>query len=224
MTLPQFIFSLLQRDRRLTWQQGTDTLAGILFFIIAITLFPLALGPSPTLLHRIAPGILWVCALLASLFPLEKIFTSDYEDGTLEQLLLLGYSPALIAAVKMLSHWLLTGVPLLIIAVPLGIMLSIDLSALPILLTGLGVGTICLSLLGGTIASLTLGARKSSLLLPLLVLPLAIPVLIFGASALDAAQNHLPYTAQLELLAALLALMLPLCPLAAGAGLAAALE
>ncbi|MCO6159359.1 heme exporter protein CcmB [Asaia lannensis] len=215
-------FALAGRDIRLALRHGADTLAVLLFFVLCASLFPLALGPSPSLLHRMAPGILWVCALLASILPLDRLFGAELEDGSLDHLLLLGLSPAWVALAKILSHWLTTGLPLLIAVIPLTLMLGGTTQDIVPLLAGLALGTPLLSLLGGMAAGLVLGARRGGILLPLLVLPMATPVLIFGAAAADASANGQSYGLELDMLGAFLALALPLCPLAAASGLRAA--
>ncbi|WP_338333396.1 heme exporter protein CcmB [Acetobacter sp. LMG 32666] len=220
----RLFWGIVMRDLRLALRHGADTLGAVLFFVVTATLFPLALGPSPELLRHMAPGIIWVCALLAALLPLDRLFGAELEDGSLDQLLLLGLPPALVALAKITAHWLTTGVPLLLAAVPLAIMLGLPSSALPVLLGGLFLGSVVLSLIGGMGASIVLGARRGGVLLPLLTLPLATPALIFGAAAIDAASNGLPWQPDLELLGAFVAGTLPLCPLAAGAGLRAAAE
>ncbi|HWA80571.1 MAG TPA: heme exporter protein CcmB [Acetobacteraceae bacterium] len=214
------LLALLRRELTLALRHGSDTLASLLFFLVTASLFPLAIGPSPQTLGRLAPGIVWVTALLATLLPLDRLFGADYEDGSLDQLLLSGLSPFGIAAAKSAAHWLLTGLPLLLAAGPIAIMLRIGPSHLPALLVGLLPGTITLSLLGTTGAALVLGSRRPGTLLPLLLLPLATPILIFGTAA---AETESPKP-ELLLLAALLAAAIPLCPLAAGAGLRAAAE
>lgn len=218
------LLALVARELRLALRHGADTLAALLFFFLCGSLFPLALGPAPELLRRMAPGIVWVCALLATLLPLDRLFGSELEDGSLDQLLLLGLPPSLVALGKIIAHWLTTGLPLLLAASPLAIMLGIHTSDLLPLLIGLALGTPTLSLIGGMAAGIVLGARRGGVLLPLLVLPLATPVLIFGAAAGYAAQFGLSYSVELDLLGAFLALALPLCPIAAAAGLRAAAE
>ena len=216
--------AVLGRELRLSLRHGADTLAATLFFLLAAALFPLAIGPAPETLGRIAPGIVWVCALLAALLPLDRLFGADAEDGSLDQLLLSGLPAAAIAAAKAGAHWLVTGLPLLIVAAPVAVMLRLPDVALPALMAGLVLGTALLSLLGATGAAIVLGARRGGVLLPLLVLPLSVPVLIFGAGAADAAAAGLSPRPSLLLLGALLAAALPLCPLAAGAALRAAAE
>jgi heme exporter protein B len=218
------LMALLARELRLSLRHGTDTVAAVLFFFVAGALFPLAIGPSPDTLGRLAPGIVWVCALLAALLPLDRLFGADYEDGSLDRLLLSGLPAPLLALGKALAHWLTTGLPLLLAAGPLAIMLRMQPEDVGILLAGLLPGTLVLSLLGTTGAAIVLGARRGGVLLPLLVLPLATPVLIFGAAAADAAAMGFSPRSHLMLLAALLAGALPLCPLAAGAALRAAAE
>jgi heme exporter protein B len=216
--------ALLARELRLSLRHGSDTLAAVLFFLIAAALFPLAIGPAPETLGRIAPGIIWVCALLAALLPLDRLFGADLEDGSLDLLLLSGLPASAVAAAKAVAHWLVTGVPLLLAAGPLAVMLRLPEEAIPVLLAGLLPGTVVLSLLGTAGAALVLGARRGGVLLPLLVLPLTAPVLIFGVAAADAASGGLSPRPHLLLLAALCAGALPLCPLAAGAGLRSAAE
>lgn len=218
------MMAILGRELRLSLRHGADTMAALLFFVVAASLFPLAIGPAPETLGRLAPGIIWVCALLAALLPLDRLFGADLEDGSLDQLLLSGIAPSLIALAKAVAHWLVTGLPLLVAAVPLAVMLRLPEDAIPALLAGLLPGTLLLSLLGTTGAAIVLGARRGGVLLPLLVLPLAAPVLIFGVAAADAASIGLPVRPHLLLLSAMLAAALPLCPLAAGAALRGAAE
>lgn len=216
--------ALLARELTLALRHGGDTLGALLFFFVAGALFPLALGPSPEMLARIAPGIVWVCALLAALLPLDRLFGADFEDGSLDLLLVSGLPASLVALAKACAHWLVTGVPLLLAAGPLALMLQTKPAVLPVLLAGLALGSAVLSLLGTAGAAIVLGARRGSVLLPVLVLPLAVPVLIFGAAAADAAGLGLPVRPHLLLLGAFLSAALPLCPMAAGAALRAAVD
>jgi heme exporter protein B len=217
-------FAILGRELRLSLRHGADTLGALLFFLLAASLFPLAIGPAPETLGRIAPGIIWVCALLAALLPLDRLFGADFEDGSLDHLLLSGLPAAGITFAKACAHWLVTGLPLLLAAAPLAIMLRMPEEGIPALLAGLLPGTLLLSLLGASGAAIVLGARRGGVLLPLLVLPLATPVLIFGVAAADAASAGMTPRPHLLLLAAMLAGALPLCPLAAGAALRGAAE
>jgi len=217
-------WSLISRELRLSVRHGADSLGALLFFLLAATLFPLALGPEPDLLARLAPGVIWVCALLAALLPLDRLLGADYEDGSLDQLLLCGLPPAAIALGKAIAHWLVTGLPLLVAAAPLAVMLNASTDAMEPLLLGLIAGTMVLSLVGTMAAAIVLGARRGGVLLPILVLPLAVPVLVFGAGAADAAASGLEARPHLLLAYAVLALALPLCPLAAGAALRAAAD
>ncbi|HEY1933736.1 MAG TPA: heme exporter protein CcmB [Acetobacteraceae bacterium] len=216
--------AILTREVRLSLRHGADTMAALLFFFVTAALFPLAIGPSPDTLGRLAPGIVWVCALLSALLPLDRLFGADFEDGSLDHLLLCGLSAPAIAGAKAAAHWLVTGLPLLVCAAPLAVMLRLPDDALPALLAGLAPGTALLSLLGTTGAAIVLGARRGGVLLPLLVLPLAMPVLIFGVAAADAASGGLSPRPHLLLLLAMLAAALPLCPIAAGAALRSAAE
>ena len=220
----KIFLAILNRELRLSLRHGSDSLAALLFFVLTAALFPLAIGPGPETLGRMAPGIVWVCALLAALLPLDRLFGADFEDGSLDQILLSGLPTPGIALAKATAHWLVTGLPLLLTAGPLAVMLHLPEEALPTLLAGLMVGTILLSLLGMTGAAIVLGARRGGVLLPLLVLPLAIPALIFGVAATDAVSGGQSARPHLLLLCALLAVALPLCPLAAGAALRSAAE
>jgi heme exporter protein B len=216
--------ALLRREVGLAVRHGADTAAVVLFFLLAGSLFPLAIGPAPEVLGRMAPGVVWVCALLAAVLPLERLFGADLDDGSLDQLLLSGVPAYGVAAAKALAHWLVTGLPLLVAAVPMAAMLRMDLTAAPVLLAGLLAGTLDLSLLGTLGAAVVLGARRGGVLLPLLVLPLATPVLIFGTAAADAVATGLSPRPDLLLLYAVLAAAVPVCPLAAGAALRGAAE
>lgn len=215
---------LLRRELLLSIRHGADTLAAMLFFVLAGALFPLALGPAPEVLARLAPGIVWVCALLATLLPLDRMFGADFEDGSLDQLLLSGLPATGVAAVKAVAHWLSTGLPLLAVAGPLAVMLQMRAEVVPVLLLALVPGTAALSLFGTMGAAVVLGARRGGVLLPLLVLPLAAPVLIFGAAASDAAAFGLSPRPHLLLLGALLCGSVPLCLVAAAAALRTGVE
>ena len=212
-------WALVGRELRLALRHGGDSFGALVFFFVAGSLFPLAIGPAPQILSVVAPAIVWVCALLSALLPLDRLFGADFEDGSLDQLLLSGLPASAVALAKALSHWLVTGVPLLIAAGPLAVMLRMPGSALPVLLGGLLMGTAVLSLLGTAFAAVVLGARRGGMLLPVLVLPLMTPVLIFGVLALSGEPR-----ANLLLLGAYLAACLPLCPVAAGAALRGAVE
>lgn len=214
--------ALLRRELALAWRHGSDSLAALLFFVLVVALFPLALGPEPALLRRVAPGIIWVAALLACLLPLERLFGADAEDGSLDQLLLSGASATMVGAAKTLAHWLTTGLPLVLVSVLLGVVLDLPPPTLALLPLSLAPGTATLSLLGTMGSAIVLGARRGAVLLPLLILPLATPVLIFGAEAADAATAGVSPRGALLMLCALLALAAPACPIATGAALRSA--
>lgn len=211
--------AIVRREIRQAMRHGTDTVAALLFFILCVTLFPLSLGPSPDLLRRLAPGVIWVCALLASTLPLERIFAGDQDDGVLDQLLLTGLPSPLIGLAKALAHWTITGLPLIAVSAPLGLMLGLKPGELPTLTLSLALGTPILSLIGCMAAAVVLGARRGGLLLPLLILPLTLPALVFGSSAVYRSQFGLPAGPALDLIAAYLLLCLPLCNVATGAAL-----
>lgn len=191
----------------------------LLFFVVVVSLFPLGVGPSPATLANIAPGVLWVSSLLAVLLSLGALFDADFADGTLEQLVLSGQSLPLIVLAKVLVHWLLSGLPLLLVSPLLALLLNLPVGAIPVLMTSLLLGTLALSLIGAIGAALTVGLNQSGVLLSLLVLPLSVPVLIFGSSAVVAAASELSSAGQLMILAALLLLALALAPLTAALAL-----
>ncbi len=215
---------LVMRDLRLALRQGGDAATVVAFFVLAVILFPFGVGPEPELLSRIAAGIVWVTALLAALLSLERIFQADYEDGSLEALALMPLPLEAQVLAKCLAHWLVTGLPLTLTAPLLALLLHLDAAGYPALLLGMALGTPSLSLIGAVGAALTLGARRGGVLLSLLVLPLYIPVLIFGVGAVEAAIAGFGARPHLLLLAALLAAALPLTPLASAASLRQALE
>lgn len=215
--------ALLLRDLRLSLRQGSDAVMAVVFFVLVVILFPFGVGPEPNMLARMAAGTLWVAALLASLLALERLFQHDYEDGSLD-LLVLGRQPLeVVVLAKVLAHWLVTGLPLLVAAPLAGAMLNFPYEALPTLLAGLALGTPALSLIGSIGAALTLGARRGGVLISLLILPLYIPVLIFGAGAVEAAASGLTVAPHLLLLAGMFVFSLVLAPLAAAAALRQAL-
>jgi heme exporter protein B len=212
-------FALLRRDLLLVWRRRGDALNPLLFAIIVVALFPFALGPESAVLSRIAAGTIFVAVLLAMLLSLDALFRSDLEDGSLEQLVLSPHPLALLLGCKILVHWLTTALPLIVIAPLLAQLLLLPATVLPVLLTALALATPLLSLIGAVCVALTVGMRRSGMLLTLLVLPLIVPALIFGAGACNAAQNGFAYSAPLLWLAAWLVLAVILAPLAAAAAL-----
>jgi heme exporter protein B len=215
---------LVARDLRLALRQGGDAAMVIGFFVLTVVLFPFGVGPELALLQRIAPGIVWVTALLAALLSLERLFQGDYEDGSLEALVLMPLPLEAQVAAKCLAHWLVTGLPLTLVAPLLALLLHLDAAGYPALLLGMALGTPILSLLGAVGAALCLGARRGGVLLSLLVLPLYIPVLIFGVAAVEARIEGLSARPHLLLLAALLVLAASLVPFAAAGALRQAVE
>jgi heme exporter protein B len=211
--------AVLLRELRLAIRHPADTLSAVLFFVLVSALFPFGVGPSPELLARLAPGALLAAALLAALLPLDRLFGAEAEDGSLDQLLLSGLHPAALAAAKALGHWLTTGLPLVVATPVAAALLNLPTEAWGAALVALALASGILSFLGAAGAALTLGARRGGVLLPLLVLPLAIPAVIFGAAAIEAAASGLEARPYLLLTGALLALAVPLAPLAAGAAL-----
>lgn len=215
---------IVVRDLTLAWRRRSDVLSTMFFFVIVVSLFPLGIGPEVQLLRSIAPGVVWVAALLASMLSLGRLFANDYQDGTLEQMLLTPQPLYLVVLGKILALWLLSGVPLALIAPILGIQFGLSRDTLLILVGSLLLGTPVLGLIGSIGAALTLGLRGGGVLLSLLVLPLYIPVLIFGAGAVDASIMGSSAQANLSLLGALLALTLVFAPWATSAALRISLE
>ena len=210
---------LLKRDLTLAMRHRAEMINPLLFFVLVTSLFPLGIGADPRLLQAVGPGVIWVAALLAALLSLEGIFRSDFEDGTLEQFLLSSHPVSVLVLAKVLAHWLITGLPLLVISPLLGVLLGLPGDAIMILLVTLALGTPVLSLIGAVGVALTVGLRKGGMILSLLVLPLYVPLLIFAPSAVDTAAAGLPVTAHLSLISALLVLSLSLSPLATAAAL-----
>ena len=215
---------VVARELLLAWRNQADVANTLLFFVIVVSLFPLAVGPEPALLRAIAPGVVWVAALLAAMLAAGRLFAADHADGTLEQILLAPQPLGVLVAAKILAHWLTSGLPLVLIAPVLGLQFDLGGSTLMVLMASLLLGTPVLSLLSAIGAALTLGLRSAHVLVPLLVLPLTVPVLIFGTSAADAAVNGLAAEPHLSLLAALLVVALFFAPWATAAAVRIALE
>ncbi|WP_371376298.1 heme exporter protein CcmB [Thalassotalea aquiviva] len=211
--------TILNRDLTIAFRHRDDIVNPLLFFIIVVSLFPLGVGPQANTLMKIAPGIIWVAALLSTLLSLERLFKNDYLDGSLEQLLLSPCPTFVLVLAKITAHWLITGLPLIFIAPLLGVLLNLHENSYGALLLTLLLGTPVLSLLGAIGVALTVGLKKGGVLLSLLILPLYIPVLIFATSAIDAASMNLPYDGQLAIIAALFFGSLTLAPFAVGSAL-----
>ncbi len=207
------------RDLRGVLRRRTDAVAALVFFAIVVSLFPLGVGADPALLRTMAPGVVWVAALLASMLSLARLFADDHQDGTLEQLLLSSTPLPLLVLAKMAAHWLTSGLLLALASPLLALQFDLSGSATAVLATSLLLGTPLLSLIGGIGAALVVGVRGAGVLLSLLVLPLVVPVLVFGAGAVGASEAGLGAGAHLSLIGAMLALALVLAPLAAAAAL-----
>lgn len=216
--------ALLHRDFVLAWRRRGELFLPLLYAVIVAALFPFALGPDPQLLARIAGGVLLVIVVLAMLPALESMFRADLEDGTLEQWLLAPQPLALLALTRVIAHWLTTVLPLVIVMPLLGALLNLPVEVLPVLIVALLVATPLLALLGSVLSALAVGARRSGILMALMLLPLAVPVVIFAAGAVAAAQSGMPYLAPLTWLAAALVLAIVLAPLACAAALRIAVE
>lgn len=216
--------TVLKRDLLLAFRRRSDVATTLFFFLIVSSLFPLGIGPEPAVLSSIAPGVLWVAALLAGMLSLTRLFAADYADGSLEQMLLTPQSLTLLVTAKVLAHWLVCGLPVVLLAPLIGLQYALPNDALLVLIISLLLGTPALSLIGAIGAALTLGVRGSGLLVALLVLPLYIPVLIFGAGAVAASQHGMSAQAHLSLLAACSVLALVLAPLATAAALRISVE
>jgi len=210
---------LLIRDLRLALRNRHELANPLIFFVLVVSLFPLAVTPTPEALRAMAPGVIWVSALLAVLLSLDRLFKQDYEDGSLDQLMLSPNPLMILVLAKVLAHWLLTGLPLVIIAPLLGLFMSLPMEAIDVLIYSLLLGTPVLSLVGAIGVSLTVAVNRGGVLLSLIILPLYIPILIFGANAVDVAADSMSVRGQLLFLGAVLALALSLAPLATAVAL-----
>jgi heme exporter protein B len=211
--------AVIKRDLLLAYRFRAELINPLAFFVMVITLFPLALGAEIALLKRIAPAIIWVAALLASLMSIESLFRADYDDGSLELMVMTPHPLSILVLAKVIGHWLVSSVPLLFVAPLMGMMLHMDADIIGVLMLTLLLGTPVLSLIGGIAVALTLGLRKGGALLAILVLPLYVPILIFASSAIDAAMTGFPVSGHLSMMCAILFLALTLTPLPTAAAL-----
>ncbi len=203
---------VIRRDLVLAMRRPADVLTTLIFFVMVVSLFPLGVGPELEMLRQIAPGVVWVAALLASMLSLSRMFSADYLDGTLEQMMLVPQSLSMLVLGKILAHWMVSGLPLVLMAPVLGLQFDMSAEALWVLILGLLLGTPILSMIGAVGAALTLGLRGGGVLVSLLVLPLCIPVLIFGAGAVEAVASGMSMATHLSLLGAMLVLALVFTP------------
>ena len=217
-------FALLNRDLKLAVRHGADSLMVVGFFMLIVFMFPLGVGPEPTMLARIGAGVIWVAALMSAMLSMDRLFQQDYEDGSLDLLILCPMPLELTVLGKALAHWMSTGLPLVIISPLLGIFLNMPPSGYGVMLFSLSLGTPTLSLLGTIGAALSLGARRGGVLISLLILPLCTPVLIFGVSALESTMTEISSRPQLLVLGALLLIALILAPFASAIALRQAIE
>lgn len=213
------MWTLFAREMRLAWRNGAEILNPLWFFLVVITLFPFGVGADPQLLVQIAPGIVWVAALLAALLVMDRLFRDDWQDGSLEQLLLLPTPLVAVVVVKVLAHWAMTGLPLLVVSPLAALLLGMAPHDAGVLALTLLLGTPTLSFLGAVGVGLTVGLRRGGVLLSLMVLPLSVPLLIFACSAIQAGAAGLPVDGYLAILAAFLAASATLCPFATAAAL-----
>jgi heme exporter protein B len=216
--------ALIARDMRLAARRRVEALLPVAFFVVAVSLFPLGVGPEPQTLRQIAPGVVWVCALLATMLSVTQLYAADYADGSLEQMLLSGTSAVWIALAKSIAHWTVTGLPLVLAAPVFGLLFDMSTPGIVALAITLVLGTPILSFLGGLGAALTLGLRSSGVLLILLILPLCIPALIFGAGAVGAVEAGMSTRGHYSLLGALLIMTGLFAPIATAAALRIATE
>lgn len=223
-SLPGAVGDIVRRDLLLALRRRSDVMTTVLFFVLVASLFPLGVGPEPAVLRIVAPGVLWVAALLSCLLSLGRVFTPDYLDGALEQLLLVPQPLTILVTGKICAHWLVSGLPVVLLSPWLGLQYGLGAESLTVLTMSLLLGTPTLSLIGGIGAALTLGVRGGSLLTALLVLPLFMPVLIFGAGAVTSRASGMGAEAHLSLLGAGLMLAIVLAPWAMAAALRIALE
>ena len=215
---------MLVRDLRLAMRRRADTLSALMFFVLVASLFPLGVGPELSLLRSMAPGVVWVAALLAAMLSLGRLFADDYQDGTLEQMLIASCPLPLLVASKIAAHWLCSGLLLALISPLLALQFDLGGPGTQVLFLSLLLGTPLLSLIGAVGAALTVGVRGAAVLMPLLILPLCIPVLIFGAAAVEASRSGLGVSGHFSLLGALLALALVGAPWATATALRIAAE
>jgi len=215
----QAFFIILQRDLILAIRHRAELMNPVLFFVLVVVLFPLGVGADIAILERIAPGIIWIAALLSALLSLDRIFRTDMEDGSLEQMLISAQPMSLLILAKIIAHWLITGLPVVVVGPLLALFLGLPAAAIETLLITLLVGTPILSAIGSVGVALTVGLRRGGVILSLLVLPLYVPVLIFASQAVDAAAAGFPVLAPVAMLSALLLLSLSLTPWAASAAL-----
>lgn len=215
----EVFMTLVKRDLILAMRRRSDVLTTLFFFVIVVSLFPLGIGPELETLRQIAPGVFWVAALLASMLALEKLFAADFQDGTLEQMLLTSQPVSLMVIAKVMAHWLVTGVPLVLLSPLLGLQYDLSADTLWVMMFTLLLGTPALSLVGAIGAALTLGIRGGGVLVSLLVLPLYIPILIFGAGAVEASASGLGGAGHISMLGAILLVALVAAPLATSAAL-----
>ena len=215
---------LVQRDLLMAWRRSSDIFSVVMFFVLAVVLFPLGVGPELDTLRKIAPGIIWVAALLAAMLSLDQLFQSDADDGSLDLLLLAPIPLETIVIAKCCAHWMVTGLPLILVAPILGILLNLPLSGFAVMMVTLIISTPTISLLGSVGAALTIGARRGGVLVALLILPLLTPILIMSANAVDLALVGLNYTPLIALLGALFLICLVICPFVAAAALRLAAE
>jgi heme exporter protein B len=203
---------VVRRDMVLAMRRRADVVTTLVFFVMVVSLFPLGVGPEPDMLRKMAPGVVWVAALLASMLSLGRLFSADYLDGTLEQMVIAPQSLPVLVLGKILAHWMVSGLPLVLIAPVLGLQFGLPPPQLGVLMLGLLLGTPVLSMIGAIGAALTLGLRGGGVLVSLLVLPLCIPVLIFGAGSVEAVASGMDYASHLQLLAAVLVMAAVLTP------------
>ena len=224
VSLSKAFFALLRRDLLLAFRRRSELLQPLLFLLVVVSLFPLGVGPSPALLASIGPGVIWIAALLASIVFLDGLFRSDFEDGSLEQFVLSGHPLTLIVLAKILVHWVVAGIPIVLLSPLLAMWMNLPQDAYSVLLTSLLLGTPTLSLLGAIGAALTVSLKRGGQLLSLLLFPLTVPLLILATNAISASVAGLPYNGQLGLMTAGLIAALTLAPFATAAALKLALE
>ena len=223
ITMAPFL-ALLKRDLKLAVRHGSDSFMVVAFFVLVVLLFPLGVGPEPTILARIGTGVIWVAALLSAMLSMDRLFQQDYEDGSLDLLVLSPTSVELLVLAKALAHWMTTGLPLIIVSPLLGVFMNVNSAGYGAMMLSLALGTPIFSLVGAIGAALSLGARRGGVLISLLILPLFIPVLIFGVSAVEAALTDLRSESQFLILGAMLLAALALAPYAAAAAIRQAAE
>ena len=220
----RILLAVMKRDLLIGWRGLSDSLAGVTFFAVVVALVPLALGPSPETLRLLGPAVIWIAALIAALPQMERLFQQDAADGSLDQLILTPLPLPVIVLAKVAAGWIIVGLPLVLMTPVIGLLLGLPLTSIGIIGATVAIGSVGLLLLGAMAAAITIGARRGGILMAVLILPLAMPILIFGTATANAASEGTPYSASLLFLSAIVLMLMAVTPVATAAGLRHAAE